>query len=245
MARLLVIDISNSFTKFAVAHKGRLGKLHRLPTRELTAAKFAVAIKSLRFDAVVLSSVVPRRNAAIRRAIKTPIHELNHLSPLGIGIDYPLPATIGADRLANATACVALHGRPAIVVDFGTAVTFDVISQKGNYVGGVITAGLNAMTEYLHTQTALLPRIEFTEPRRVVGKSTRDAMLSGAVFGHRGLVAEIVRKIVAEAFPKSRPHIVATGGDGAFIAKKMPLFTANDPLLTLHGLRIVGERVFG
>jgi type III pantothenate kinase len=243
--RLLVIDISNSFTKFAVARNGRLGRLHRLPTRELTALRFAEAIRSLQFDAVVLGSVVPRRSAAIRSAVKTPFHELSHRSPLGIGIDYPRPESIGADRIANAVACAALHGSPAIVVDFGTAVTFDVISKNGDYIGGVIAPGLSAMTEYLHTRTALLPRIEnLSEPRRAVGKSTREAMLSGAVFGYRGLIAGIVRQVTHEAFGRTKPRIVATGGDAVVIARNTTLFTAVDPLLTLHGLRIVGTCVF-
>lgn len=242
--RLLVIDISNSFTKFTVSERGRLGRLHRLPTPGLTAARLAEAAKPLRFDAAILSSVVPRRSAAVHRALKTPIHDLGHRSPLGIGIEYPHPESIGADRLANAVACAALHGTPAIVVDFGTAVTFDMISKSGAYLGGVIAPGLNAMTEYLHHRTALLPRIRLTEPRRAVGKSTREAMLSGAVFGYRGLIAEIVRQASREAFPKARPKVVATGGDARLIAEKLPLFTAVDPLLTLHGLRIVGERVF-
>jgi type III pantothenate kinase len=244
-SRLLVIDISNSFTKFAIARRGQLRRIGRIPTIELSASRFTDEIASLRFDAAILSSVVPRRTAAIRRAVRTPILEISHLVPLGIGIDYPEPASIGADRLVNAVACVALHGAPAIVVDFGTAVTFDVISKAGNYLGGVIAPGLNAMTEYLHTRTALLPRIELSEPRRAVGKSTHEAMLSGAVFGYRGLIAEIVRQISAEAFPRARPKIVATGGDAGLIARNVPLFTAVDPLLTLHGLRLVGERTFG
>jgi len=243
--RLLVIDISNSFTKFALADRGRLGRVHRVPTRELTAKSFAAGVASLRFDAVVLSSVVPRRTRAIFRALRSPILEINHLAPLGIGIEYPKPESIGADRLANAVACAALHGTPAIVVDFGTAVTFDVISKAGDYLGGVIAPGLTAMTEYLHSRTALLPRIELSEPKHAVGKSTHEAMLAGAVFGYRGLITEIVRQINAEAFPKSRPKIVATGGDAELIAKNTPLFSAVDPLLTLQGLRIVGERAFG
>ena len=243
--RLLVIDISNSFTKFAIAHRGRLGRVHRLPTRELTAKNFTAAARQMRFDATALSSVVPARTAAIRRAVGAPILEIDHRAPLGIGIDYPDPASIGADRLANAVACAALHGAPAIVVDFGTAVTFDVISKSGDYIGGVIAPGLNAMTDYLHTRTALLPRVEISEPRRAVGKSTREAMLSGAVHGYRGLITEIVRQVSREAFAGRKPKIVATGGDAALIARKLPLFTAVDPLLTLHGVRIVGERAFG
>jgi type III pantothenate kinase len=242
--KILVIDISNSFTKIAVAHRGRLGKPRRIPTPELTAARFATAISDLRFDCAVLSSVVPRRSVAVRKSLRVPLHEIGPDSPLGIGIDYPEPTKIGADRLANAAACAALHGTPAIVVDFGTAVTFDVISKSGHYLGGVIAPGLNAMTEYLHSRTALLPRIELSEPRRAVGKSTAEAMLSGAVFGYRGLIAEIVRCVSAEAFPRSRPKIVATGGDAAVIAHEVPLFAAVDPLLTLHGLRLIGERAF-
>ena len=243
--RLLVIDISNSFTKFALAFNGRLGRVHRVPTGELTAPRFKAETARLRIDAAIVSSVVPRRTAAIHRALGVPVHEITHRSPLGIGIDYPRPASIGADRLANAVACVALYGAPAIVVDFGTAVTFDVISTAGNYIGGVIAPGLNAMTEYLHTHTALLPRIDLSEPRRAVGKSTRESMLSGAVYGYRGLITEIVKRVSAEAFPRAKPKVVATGGDAALIARRVPLFTAVDPLLTLQGMRLVGERAFG
>ncbi len=242
--RLLVIDISNSFTKFTIAHRGKLGRIHRIPTRELSAVRFKVEIATLRFDHAVLSSVVPRRNAAIRRALGFAPIEVNHLAPLGIAIDYPQPASIGADRLANAVACAALHGTPAIVVDFGTAVTFDVISESGTYLGGVIAPGLSAMTEYLHSRTALLPRIELREPRRAVGKSTLEAMLAGAVFGYRGLIGEIVRRVSAEAFPGMTPKIVATGGDAKVIAREVPLFTIVDPALTLQGLRLIGERAF-
>jgi type III pantothenate kinase len=243
--RLLVIDISNSFTKLAVASRGRLGPVLRVPTHELTAARVRTEASALRFDAVVLGSVVPRRSAAIHRALRAPILEIDHRAPLGIGIDYPRPESIGADRLANAVACAALHGTPAIVVDFGTAVTFDVVSEAGRYLGGVIAPGLSAMTEYLHSRTALLPRIELREPRRAVGKSTLEAMLSGAVIGYRGLIREIVARVSEEAFPGRTPKVVATGGDAKLIAQRVPLFTAVDPLLTLHGLRLVGERAFG
>jgi len=242
--RLLVVDISNSFTKLTVAYRGRLGAVHRIPTPELNPARLVEATEGLAFDHAVFSSVVPKRSAVVRKNLRVPLVEVNHLAPLGIGIDYPDPATIGADRLANAVACAAMHGSPAIVVDFGTAVTFDVISGDGDYVGGVIAPGLSAMTEYLHTRTALLPLIELKEPRRAVGKSTREAMLSGAVYGYRGLISEIVRRISEEAFPGAQPKVVATGGDSKLIARKMPLFDAVDPLLTLHGLRLVGERAF-
>jgi type III pantothenate kinase len=161
---------------------------------------------------------------------------------LGVGIDYPSPRTIGADRLANAAACAALHGFPGVVVDFGTAVTFDVISRAGDYIGGVIAPGLNAMTGYLHDRTALLPNITLREPTTAVGRSTRDAMLSGAVHGYRGLVKEILAQIRSEAFPKARPRIIATGGDAQLIAGQVGLFDVVDPLLTLRGLLVIAQR---
>jgi type III pantothenate kinase len=161
---------------------------------------------------------------------------------LGVGIDYPSPRTIGADRLANAAACAALHGFPGIVVDFGTAVTFDVISSAGDYIGGVIAPGLNAMTNYLHDRTALLPKIKLREPASAVGRSTRDAMLSGAVHGYRGLVKEILAQIRSEIFPQKRPRIIATGGDAELIAASVGLFDIVDPLLTLRGLNVIAQR---
>ncbi len=240
--RILVIDVSNSFTKLAVAHRGKLGRIRRIPTPKLSATRLREAVRGLRFDATIFGSVVPARNVAIRRALKAPVLELTHASNLGIGIDYPNPAGIGADRLANAVGCRALYGAPAIVVDFGTAVTFDVLSAEGNYIGGVIAPGLSAMTSYLHERTALLPAIEIAEPKRAVGRTTREAMLSGAVHGYRGLIREIVQKVREEAFPRHRPKIVATGGNAAMLAKGLPIFTAVDPELTLHGLRLVAER---
>src|SRR5947207_8283168 len=111
---------------------------------------------------------------------------LNTRLDLGVGIDYPAPRSIGADRLANAAAVVQLYGYPAIVVDFGTAVTFDVVSARGDYVGGVIAPGLESMTNFLYDRTALLPKLILREPVRASGKTTRDAMVSGAVVGYRG-----------------------------------------------------------
>src|SRR5205814_2775976 len=112
-------------------------------------------------------------------------------------------------RLANAAAVTALYGFPAIVVDFGTAVTFDIVSGRRTYIGGVIAPGLEAMTSFLYQRTALLPELSLREPRRAIGKSTIQAMLSGAVFGYRGLVREILARIKAEQFPRKKVCIVA------------------------------------
>jgi type III pantothenate kinase len=161
---------------------------------------------------------------------------------LGIGIDFSDPYGIGADRLANAVGVSAGHGFPAIVVDFGTAVTFDIISRKGVYEGGVIAPGLGVMVDYMYQRTALLPKIDLNEPASAIGKTTRDAMLAGAVYGYRGLVRRIVTEIVSELEGKAR--IVATGSYADLIAAKLPELQIVDPDLTLEGLRLIALRNF-
>ena len=131
---------------------------------------------------------------------------------------------------------------PAIIIDFGTAVTFDVISDEPAYCGGVIAPGLGAMSGYLTRRTALLPEIELDEPVSAIGKSTIHAMQAGAVFGYRGLVKEIIGKIRAEL--AGDPVVVATGGDAALIARGVSEIDAVDPDITLDGLRQVAARVF-
>jgi type III pantothenate kinase len=239
--RTLLIDISNSFTKAAVATGTRIGRVHRIPTPELKPATLRALAGKTKPDSVFLSSVVPAKNSAVLAAFPKAIvigPDLN----LGVGIDYPNPGSIGADRLANAAACAALYGAPAIVVDFGTAVTFDVLSAKASYIGGVIAPGLNAMTNYLHEKTALLPLVKLKEPKSAVGRSTAGAMLSGAVHGYRGLIREILAQITVEAFRGKMPVVVATGGDAKLIAGKLPLFDHVDPLLTLRGLLIIADK---
>lgn len=241
MKRTLLIDISNSFTKAAVATGTRIGRVHRIPTPELKPATLRALAGKTKPDSVFLSSVVPAKNAAVLTAFPKAVVIGPHLN-FGVGIDYPNPESIGADRLANAAACAALYGAPAIVVDFGTAVTFDVLSPKRSYIGGVIAPGLNAMTNYLHEKTALLPLVKLKEPKSAVGRSTAGAMLSGAVHGYRGLIREILAQITVEAFRGKKPVVVATGGDAKLIAGKLPLFDHVDPLLTLRGLLIIADK---
>jgi type III pantothenate kinase len=237
----LLIDISNSFTKVARVRGDTIGRVRRIPTGELTKEAIQAAAGNARQDRVVLSSVVPSRTPAVLGAFPEAL-VVDHTLDLGVGIDYPDPSGIGADRLANAAACAALHGCPGIVVDFGTAVTFDVVSAAGSYIGGVIAPGLKAMTDHLHESTALLPALTLARPKRVVGRTTREAMLSGAVHGYRGLVWRIVEEIRAEKFRNRKPVVVATGGDAEWIAEGVPMFDAIDPLLTLRGLLVIARR---
>jgi type III pantothenate kinase len=127
-----------------------------------------------------------------------------------------------------------------VVVDFGTAVTFDVVDRRGDYVGGVIAPGLAAMTDYLHEKTALLPRIRIREVRGAIGRSTEEAMLIGAVHGYRGLIRELLRNLKRELKTRTLP-VIATGGYGRLMASGLPEITAVDPLLTLDGLRLVWQ----
>ena len=237
----LLIDVSNSFTKVAFASRTKLGATRRIATEKLNRRTLRKFVRR-EVGRIITSSVVPKKNALIRKAAgKIPVTFVNAKSALGVGVDYPNPQSIGADRLANAAAVAELYGCPAVVVDFGTAVTFDVVSAERCYIGGVIAPGLESMTTYLYKRTALLPKLTLAEPRAAVGKSTRAAMMSGAIFGYRGLVKEILAKISAEAFGKGKAQVVATGGYARLIAARMPEIDAVHPHLTLEGLRIIGN----
>jgi type III pantothenate kinase len=241
-AEFLLIDNSNSFTKIAVAPPTQLLAVRKLPTASLTAADLRRATARWRFARAVLSSVVPKKKPEICRALRgIPIVHVSSRIELGVKLDYPKPSTIGADRLANAAIATALIGGPVVVVDFGTAVSFDVISKENAYVGGVIAPGLAAMTEYMHARTALLPKITLREPRNAIGKSTRGAMLAGAVHGYRGLVRQILVEIARELGAGKRLRVVATGGYAELIAHGLPEIESVHPNLTLEGLRLIGS----
>ncbi|MGI8436215.1 MAG: type III pantothenate kinase [Chthoniobacterales bacterium] len=241
--RYLLIDVSNSFTKLAFSSLKRVEGATRLSTRELTRAAVQEFLRKRTVEAVVVSSVVPAKNRVIMSAAgRTRVLMINAKCDLGVGVDYPKPETIGADRLANAAAVAELYGRPAIVVDFGTAVTFDVVSAKGDYIGGVIAPGLESMTNFLYDRTALLPRLKLREPGRAIGRTTRAAMMSGAIYGYRGLVREILMRIRAESFARQKVYVVGTGGYAELIARHLPEIAAVHPGLTLEGLRLIANR---
>lgn len=241
----LLLDIGNTHTHVGLAGRKRVHRHCDLPTTgwrtgaNETALRRWLAGRAIVHGAFcsVVPAVVPRVRASLRRLCGAVPHELTAQSIQGVGIDYPRPRTIGADRLANALAARHHFGCPAVVVDFGTAVTFDVVNAVGNYIGGIIAPGLAAMTDYLHEKTALLPRIRIREPRSVVGRSTNEAMLIGAVHGYRGLIRELLGELRAELKTRRLP-VVATGGYARLISRSMPEITAVEPLLTLEGLRL-------
>jgi type III pantothenate kinase len=239
----LLIDVSNSYVKLAFASRQRVSNPARIPTAELSSSVITEFLKRRPVTKLVVSSVVPAKNSAISKAAhnKAQVLWLDWKLKLGVAIDYPKPQSIGADRLANAAAVAELYRWPVIVVDFGTAATFDVVSGERSYIGGVIAPGLEAMTNFLYQRTVLLPRLSLKEPHRAVGKSTVEAMRSGAIFGYRGLVREILARIKVEQFSRRRVVTVATGGYARLIASQLPEIAVIHPHLTLEGLRIVGN----
>ena len=242
---ILLFDIGNTNTHLGLADTRRVIRQANVPTRAWFHGEAPRQVRRfvgpVNVHGAALCSVVPQATPLIHDLVqeqwRVQTFELTCQNVAGIGVDYRRPETIGPDRLANAVAARRRFGAPAVVLDFGTALTFDVVNAAGSYVGGIIAPGLSAMTEYLHERTALLPPIRIREVRRVIGRSTEEAMLVGAVHGYRGLVrgllAELKRELRAPRLP-----VVATGGYAALIAKALPEITAVDPLLTLEGLRL-------
>lgn len=242
----LLLDIGNTHSHAGLASSHRIQRHIDVPTREWKdrdrpGATLVRWVGAQKITQAAICSVVPSATAAalklITRVWGVKPFVLTSATVTGVGLDYPKPQTIGADRLANAIAAKAHHGSPSVVVDFGTAVTFDVVDKRGYYVGGVIAPGLAAMTDYLHEKTALLPRITIRDIKAVVGKSTEEAMLIGAVHGYRGLIRELACRLKRELKCRRLP-LIATGGYARLMAAGLPEITAIDPLLTLEGLRL-------
>ena len=251
---LLLFDIGNTHTHLGLADDKRVLQQTDISTLTWFGGGAAALVRNFvgdhKITGAALCSVVPRTTAPakklVRSAWKITALELTPATIRGVGIDYPQPNSIGPDRLANAVAARARYGAPVVVVDFGTAVTFDVVNAAGDYAGGVIAPGLAAMTEYLHEKTALLPRIRIRETATVIGRSTEEAMLAGAVYGYRGLVRELIAELKRELGVR-RLRVVATGGYAELIAARLPEISVVAPDLTLEGLRLhwVGQTAAG
>ena len=244
----LVVDIGNTSTAIGLAQGERVWSVCHLHGGLRDRRAIAHVVRGLLGRTPVagaaLCSVVPAANAVwlaeLRRLLGAPPLLVRHRLRLGVRVSYPRPATIGADRLANASGAVARYGAPVIVADFGTAVTFDVVLPRRGYVGGVIAPGLPLMTEYLHEKTALLPRIRLRRPRAAVGRSTAEAMRIGALTGYRGLVREIVAQL--RRTPGLREaRLCATGGYARWALQGLDLPFTIDPTLTLYGVGRIFE----
>lgn len=252
---ILLIDIGNTHTHIGLGDDVRVVAWDHFPTGDWRRSGGLDGIEALargaEIEGISLASVVPEVTSLAKERLTgrwdVPYLELTHETVAGVGIDYPVPESIGPDRLANAVAAIQQFGAPVVVIDFGTAVTFDVINRAGNYIGGVIAPGLAAMTDYLHEKTALLPKIELKFPgRRAIGRDTEGAMRSGAYHGYQGLVREIlieIRRELREAGEIEERHelaLVCTGSYAGMITKGERIHEeiSIEPHLTLEGLRL-------
>jgi type III pantothenate kinase len=168
---------------------------------------------------------------------------VDHSTDTGLTILYEPASDVGADRIVDAVAAIEKYGAPCIVVDFGTATTFNAINREGQYVGGVITPGIMISSDALFERTAKLPRVDIRRPQKIIGSSTITAMQSGLYYGFVGLVDGVLRKMIGEVGSSPRaPRIIATGGLASLIATGSEFIELVDDTLTLEGLRLVYER---
>ncbi len=194
-------------------------------------------------EGIAISSSVPSVTGALRemaaRWFTVPTVVVEPGIRTGMPVLYDNPKEVGADRIVNAVAALDLFGGPAIVVDLGTATTFDAISAKGEYLGGVIAPGIEISMDALFAHAAALRRVELVAPRSVIGRSSIESMQAGAIFGHAGLVDGVCRRIEAELGPCA---VIATGGLGGLVAPHAETVAHYEPWLTLHGLQILYAR---
>jgi type III pantothenate kinase len=252
---LLAIDLGNTNTVFGVYDANDKLVMHwRLSTqKERTVDEYGILLRNLfaleKIDAnkirrVIIASVVPPLDPILLEMVSsyfsvTPVFVTHENA--GIPILYDKPSEVGADRIVNAVAVIHKYGKPAIVVDFGTATTFDAISASGEYLGGVIAPGIVISAEALYEHAAKLPRIEIQKPANIIGTSTIGSMQSGLFYGYVALVDGILTRMKAELGARTR--VIGTGGQAPFISQETKLIETVDANLTLDGLQLVASRL--
>lgn len=254
---LFTLDVGNTNTVLGVFHDEELIAHWRLTTaRDQTVDEYGILTRNLfslaeldpkAINGVIISSVVPPLNSTLGEMSHKYFHqrplfvELGVKTGMAVLVDNPLE--VGADRIVNGVAAFHQYGGPLIVIDFGTAITFDVISARGEYIGGAIAPGLGISSEALFARAARLPRVEIKDPGRVIGKNTAANMQSGLYYGTIEMVDGMIERIKAELGAEAAAlKVIATGGQARLVARGSKYIEHTDDFLTLNGLRIIWER---
>jgi len=251
---LLAFDVGNTTIAVGLFRGRKLVKSWKIKTdNDKTADEYGAVLLDLieiaglaagKVTGAIISSVVPPLTSVIEDVCRT--YFATTASVVGPGLKtgmpilYENPLEVGADRITASVAAFEKYGGPLIVLDFGTATTFDAVSAKGEYLGGAIAPGIRISAEALYLKTARLPRIEIRKPKRAIGRTTVSSMQSGLYFGYIGLVTKTIEEIRKELGKDAR--VIATGGFGGQIASELTEIQAYEPDLVLEGLRIIHER---
>lgn len=238
---LLAIDIGNTNITFGIFKNSKLIKKFDIPSKDYALSKLKGKLGAAKPSNSVICSVVPALTKTIKQDLAGALGRRPHI--IGKDIKVPIknlyrkPAQVGQDRLVNAFAGVKIYGAPLVIVDFGTAITFDVISKNKEYMGGMILPGLNISLEALNQRTALLPKIKLARPKEFIGRDTKNSMLSGIIYGFAALTDDLVMRIKDKIGRDAK--VIGTGGNINLMGKFCRKINKIDPDLTLKGLTVL------